>query len=69
LSNRPERIDPISSSIDNIFRGQKTKDRRNTNNYNAHIRQGYTLKEIADYLGIHYTTVSKVMTKAEANKK
>ncbi len=25
----------------------------------VHITHGYTLKEIADHLGIHYTTVSK----------
>jgi putative transposase len=56
-------------SLDNIFRGQKTKAQRNTSIRNAHMRQGYTLKEIADYLGIHYTTVSKVIAKAEANKK
>ena len=27
--------------------------------YVAHVRYGYTLKEIAEYLKIHYTTVSK----------
>ncbi len=56
-------------SLDNIFRGQKTKDQRNISIRRAHMSQGYTLKEIADYLGIHYTTVSKVMAKAEKNKK
>jgi len=25
------------------------------------VKHGYTLKEIADHLGIHYTTVSKAM--------
>jgi hypothetical protein len=30
---------------------------------------GYTLKENADYLGIHYTTVSKVIGKAAVSKK
>jgi hypothetical protein len=35
----------------------------------AHMSYGYTLKEIADYLGIHYTTVSKVIGRAEVNKK
>jgi len=29
--------------------------------YAAHIEYGYTIKEIADYLGIHYSTVSKVI--------
>jgi hypothetical protein len=33
------------------------------------LSYGYTLKEIADYLRIHYTTVSKVIGKAEVNKK
>jgi len=56
-------------SLDNIFRGNKTKAQRNTSIHNAHMSQGYTLKEIADYLGIHYTTVSKVIAKAEVNKK
>jgi DNA-binding CsgD family transcriptional regulator len=27
----------------------------------AHFKYGYTLKEIVDYLDIHYTTVSKAM--------
>lgn len=45
------------------------KAQRNTGILNAHLRQGYTLKELADYLGIHYTTVSKVIAKTEANIK
>jgi hypothetical protein len=56
-------------SLAHIFKEQNAKDQRNTSINNAHISQGYTLKEIADYLGIHYTTVSKVIAKAEANKK
>ncbi|MBI5043587.1 MAG: helix-turn-helix domain-containing protein [Nitrospirae bacterium] len=30
-----------------------------------YLRYGYTLKEIADYLTIHYTTVSKIIKKVE----
>jgi len=56
-------------SLDNIFRGQKIKAQRNISIGSAHMNQGYSLKEIGDYLGIHYTTVSKVLAKAEANKK
>ncbi|MBI5182128.1 MAG: helix-turn-helix domain-containing protein, partial [Nitrospirae bacterium] len=33
--------------------------------YHAHVRYGYTLKEIADYLGIHYTTISKAVKEVE----
>jgi hypothetical protein len=34
---------------------------RNKAMHDAHVIYGYTLKEIADQLGIHYTTVSKVV--------
>jgi DNA-binding MarR family transcriptional regulator len=27
----------------------------------AHLSYGYTLKEIADHMGLHYTTVSKAV--------
>lgn len=58
-ANRPE--------LSEIFKyGQrKDKDRRNKEIYKAHIRFGYTLKEIADHLSIHYTTVSKVIKELE----
>jgi transposase len=29
--------------------------------YDAHVTYGDTLREIADHLGVHYTTVSRVM--------
>ena len=31
----------------------------------AYVKYGYTLKEISDFLGIHYTTVSRVARKVE----
>ncbi|HIP83277.1 MAG TPA: addiction module toxin RelE, partial [Desulfocapsa sulfexigens] len=34
---------------------------RNKQIESAHMQYGYTLKEIADQLKIHYTTVSKVL--------
>ncbi|MHB8789155.1 MAG: transposase [Desulfobulbaceae bacterium] len=37
------------------------KQQRNQGIEEAHINHGYTLKEIADALGIHYTTVSKAI--------
>jgi putative transposase len=55
--------------LENIFQGRKTKVQRNAGIRNAHLKQMYTLKEIADYLGIHYTTVSKVVAKVEEQKK
>lgn len=35
----------------------------------AHVIHGYTLKEIADYLGIHYTTASKAMARNGVSEK
>lgn len=37
------------------------KQTRDKQIYRLHIKHGYTLKEIADYLGVHYTTVSKAI--------
>lgn len=37
------------------------RERRNQKIYDAHINHGYTLKEIADHVGVHYTTVSKII--------
>lgn len=49
--------------IADLFKSKKelTKQARNESIYSAHIRYGYTLKEIADYLDVHYTTVSKAI--------
>ena len=54
-------------SLDALFpHGERlTKKERNPAIYDAHVRHGYTLKEIATYLDIHYTTVSKVLQTAD----
>ena len=33
--------------------------------YQAYQEYGYTLKDIAEYLGVHYTTVSKIIKRME----
>jgi len=33
--------------------------------YEAHQQCGYALKNIAEYIGVHYTTVSRVIKKIE----
>jgi transposase len=35
-------------------------DRTNRAIYHGHVTYGYTLKEIADHLRVHYTTVTTV---------
>ena len=34
--------------------------------YEAHLQYGYTLKDIAEYIGIHYITVSRASKKIES---
>ena len=50
-----------------LFAAQTAKDRKKRAPAirQAHVQYGYTLKEIADHLGIHYTTVSKIVHQAE----
>lgn len=50
-----------------LFKKKDTGDRGRREDviYHAHVKYGYTLKEIADYLRIHYTTVSKIIKEAE----
>ena len=31
--------------------------------HEAHIKYGYTLKEISNVLNVHYTTISKVLNR------
>ncbi|MCX5803434.1 MAG: transposase, partial [Proteobacteria bacterium] len=49
--------------LEELFKSGKKKSKvlRNKIMYDAHVKCGYTLKEIADYLKIHYTTVSKAV--------
>jgi putative transposase len=51
-------------SLDRLFTDIQTKNKQYRNKLmrEAHISHGYTLKKIGDYLGIHYTTVSKTLS-------
>lgn len=46
---------------------QGSKARRNQLIRRAHLQCGYTLKEIAAHLDLHYTTVSKVVNENREN--
>ena len=48
-----------------LFRGIDAKALRDKQIHDAHVKYCYTLKEIADHLNIHYTTMSKVVSKRE----
>jgi len=49
-------------TLDKIFQG---KDKKESKIYRASQAYGYTLKKIAEFLGVHYTTVSKIIKKFE----
>jgi len=37
--------------------------------YEAHLQYGYTLKEIVEYIGVHYTAVNRAIKKIEGEYK
>jgi putative transposase len=45
-----------------------SKTDRNRGMHQAHIHHGYTLKQIAEHLRLHYTTVSKAVRAVEAKR-
>ena len=43
----------------------KDKKPREKGMYKAYLQYGYTLKDLAEYIGVHYTTVSRVIKRIE----
>jgi hypothetical protein len=65
---RRERL-VIRPGLEELLAGIKDKSARNERIYQAVRVYGYTLKEVADSLGLHYSTVSVIAKKvAEAKK-
>ena len=58
-------------SLSALFRtvDSKTRAERNELIRRAHLDYGYTLMDIGEHLGLHYTTVSKVVNAGMANRK
>jgi len=54
--------------LSDILRDRKTMTREQQEQavYEAHVHSGYTMKEIADYLGIHYASVSRRIRRVES---
>ncbi len=63
LSKRGPKAVKRRRSLNTIFRrvGDKSRSERNELIRKAHVDSGYTLMEIGEHLGLHYTTVSKVI--------
>lgn len=53
-------------TLEKIFKEKTVKDKAV---YKAHVTCGYTLKEIAEYLGVHYTTISRAVKRVEDERR
>jgi REP element-mobilizing transposase RayT len=53
-----------------LFKGKKGKERTAEDRAidNAYVCYGYTMKEIADHLGVHYATISRAIKRVEGDK-
>jgi len=54
--------------LEEIFASWRTKKKRNEGIIAGHFTYGYRQKEIADFLGMHYTTVSHVIRRHDAKR-
>ena len=55
-------------ALSEIFGNMKTKPLKDKGIYVAHVQYGYTLKKIANFLGIHYSTISKLLKETKDEK-
>jgi len=58
-----------SSALKKLSEGAENKKLRGKKIYSAHISYRYSLKEISAFLGIHYTTVSKILKNKNSREK
>ena len=65
---RPQRLSP-RRDLDEIFlKGARRGASREESIYRSYVESGYTMKEIADYLGMHYVSISRGIKKYESEK-
>ncbi|HIP99372.1 TPA: hypothetical protein EYH33_02425 [Candidatus Bipolaricaulota bacterium] len=50
-------------SLEELFAGVKGKEDRDARIYRAVVVYGYRLAEVGDKLGLHYSTVSRIVGK------
>lgn len=53
------------TGLEELFRNAGDRQQRNKQVLLAYVQHGYTMKEIADYLALHYTTVSKIINRGK----
>ncbi|MCL5774370.1 MAG: transposase [Firmicutes bacterium] len=56
--------------LEEIFKKENLRNKRLKDKaiYEAYAYNGYKLKEIADYIGVHYTSISRAIKRVEAEK-
>lgn len=55
-------------SLSTLFRGAKrSREKRNERVREAYMERGYTLTQIGDYLGLHYSTVGRIAQREMSN--
>ena len=59
----------LRPSLEDLFAGWDTKAVRNERIYEAARIHEYTLSELQDYLGIHYSTISRIVTRVEVEQR
>jgi putative transposase len=59
----------LHPSLPEIFGERKSKKKRDEAIVESYIVHGYTQSDIADFLGIHYTTVSRAIHREHTKKK
>ena len=62
-----EQINAGRPRLEELFEGNTRLDkkRRNRAIHSAHVERGYTLQEIAEYLGMHYASISRIVGQVE----
>ena len=56
-------------SLDELFAEWETKAMRNERIYEATRIHEYTLSELQEYLGLHYSTISRIASRVEAEQR
>ena len=52
---------PAKPDLGLLFADAGSKEARNKAIYAAHVVHRYTLRQIGDHVGLHYTTVSRIV--------
>jgi len=55
--------------LEELFAGVRKKEERDERIYRAVVKYGYKLREVGEYLGLHYSTVSRIVSRQKSKVK